>query len=360
MENDAQEGGILAPGVKMLNSILTQTRKQGVTLKINLIGILNYLTVSELIRHSEILTYTVTGDVTIKETVTGNNISAIVDPLDRAEALRKAMFDSVLATTSYRAGKAVALPDLSCEQVHFAFNQNTKQQTMRDYLNWFVALNLLTAGDEQGILAKFVGGGKSNCVLRTSFTDAECSAMFFDDNGNLRQKPYYLDLGRRALRALLDPQDNPTDALRYQIVDDGLWPQALKIGASPNLGTLVGLSTEDRRVVYLSGDVDVITSWAETMVQAGALVQDMRTFVGDSDLTTLLQDNEFKNKRNALQTKLANMVKASKTRFEEPWGMVCLFWSAGSPETAYAKAVTQSLTIQKGSQRMLAASAGGN
>ncbi len=357
LETEMQEGGILAPGLKMINSVLSETRKRGITLKVNLLGILNYLTVSELIRHSEVLTDTVTGDVTIKETVTGNNISAMVNPLDRAEALRKAMFDSVLTTTAYRAGKAVALPDLSCEQVHFAFSQSTKQQTMKDYLNWFVALNLLSAPDEQIILAKFMGGGKSNCVLRTSFTDAECAAMFFDANGNLRQKQDYLNIGRRALRALLDPQDNQNDGLRFRIVDDGLWPQALSIGASSNLGPLVGLSTEDPRVEYLIGDVRDIKHWADTMTEAGARVQEMRNFVGNSDLNTLLENNQFKSKRNALQTTLASMVKASKTRFDEPWGMVCLFWAAGSPPRAYGKAVAQNLTVEKGAQVALAAAA---
>ena len=266
MEEDMHDGGILAPGVRMLNSVLSATRKRGITLRINLLGILNYLTVSELIRNSEILTDAVTGDVTIKETVTGNSITAVVDPLARNEALRKAIFDSVLATTSYRAGKVVALPDLSCEQMHFALNQNTNQQIIGDYLRWFMALNLLTGQDKTAILTQFTDGGPSTCVLRTSFGNADCTAMFFDEHGNLRPEPYYLEIGRRALRALLDPEHQAIDRLRYQIVDDALWPTALGIGANRNLGPLVGLSTADDRVVYLIGDVKVITDWAKAMV----------------------------------------------------------------------------------------------
>jgi hypothetical protein len=353
MEENIQDGGILAPGVKMLNSVLSESRKRGVTLKINLLGILNYLTVAELVRNSEILTDAVTGDVTIKETVTGNSITAVVEPLARNEALRKAIFDSVLATTTYRAGKAVALPDLSCEQMHFALNQNTNQQIMGDYLSWFIALKLLTAQDKATMLSQFTDGGPSTCVLRTSFEDADCAAMFFDERGNLRLEPYYLEIGRQALRALLDPEHQAIDRLRYQIVDDALWPKALGIGANRNLGPLVGLSTADDQVVYLIGDVKVITDWAKAMVQAGALVQDVRAFVGDSDATTLFQNNEFKKKRDALQKKLAAMVKASTTRFDEPWGMVCLFWAGGSPHAAYAKTVAQRLTVERGAQPAL-------
>ena len=41
-------------------------------------------------------------------------------------------------------------------------------------------------------------------------------------------------------------------------------------------------------------------------------------------------------------------MKKSKVRFDEPWGMVCLFWAAGSPQTAYGKASTQALPVERG------------
>jgi hypothetical protein len=268
----------------------------------------------------------------------------------RHEALRKAIFDSVMTTTSYRAGKVVALPDLSCEQVHFALNQNTNQQIMGDYLSWSIVLNLLTPQEKAEFVGKFIDGGPSTCVLRTSFGDADCASLFFDEAGRLRAKQNYLEFGRTAMRALLDPQHQPIDELRYQIVDDNLWPTALEIGANVNLGPLVGLSTDDARVTYLIGDVLDITSWAEAMAEAGTVVKDVRAFVGNSDPATLVQNNEFKSKSDALQKKLAAIVKASKIRFDEPWGMVCLFWSAGSPRTAFAKIVSKSLTLERGAR----------
>jgi hypothetical protein len=79
--------------------------------------------------------------------------------------------------------------------------------------------------------------------------------------------------------------------------------------------------------------------------------------VGDSDAATIFQNNEFRKKRDALQKKLAVMVKASKTRFDEPWGMVCLFWAGGSPRTAYAKTVVERLTVERGARPVLAAAA---
>ena len=90
-------------------------------------------------------------------------------------------------------------------------------------------------------------------------------------------------------------------------------------------------------MVYLIGDMMDIVDWAGGMSDAGKLVLDMRQFVGAADPRTLAQNNEFKKKRDALQKAMSRMVKASKMRFDEPWGMVCLYWAGGSPPTAYAK-----------------------
>lgn len=350
MEDTMQDGGVLAPGLQMRQSLLTELRKHDTTLKLNLLGIVNLVNVSDLILKGETLTDDVTGDVTIKETVTGNRISAITMPLNRNEALRKAIFDSVLATTSYRAGKAIAAPTLTCQQVHFALNQSTNQQIMGDYLNWFCALRLLTQADKAVPLAQFGAGGASTCVLRASFTDADCTAMFFDASGSLRPQSDFLEIGRQAMRALLDPDHQDIDKLRYEIVDDALWPQVLKIGPNPNLGPLVGLDPNDAHVGVLIGDVLVITTWADAMTRVGAAVRDIRSFVGNANPAALAQNNVFKQKSAVLQAKLSETVKSSTMRFEEPWGMVCLYWAAGSPSTSYAKISSASLNLERGTQ----------
>lgn len=42
------------------------------------------------------------------------------------------------------------------------------------------------------------------------------------------------------MRALLDPARSEIDQIRYRIVDDNVWPQALEIGANVNLGPFSG------------------------------------------------------------------------------------------------------------------------
>jgi hypothetical protein len=356
LEAGKQPGGILAPGLKMLNSVFSEMNKRRPAFRLNLLGILNFLSVSELIRNSEIITDQVTGDVTIKETITGNRINSITLLPDKQEALRKAIFDSVLITTTYVAGKSVALPEFSCQQVHFALNQNTNSQLMGDYLRWFVALDLLEQNDAAVILAGFNDGGASTCILRSTFTDSDCRLMFLDPQGNLRDNNDYLEVGRQALRALLDPQHQDIDRYRYRLLDEK-WSEARQLGAAGDLGPLVGLDIADPRVEYLIGDVLVIAEWADGMTKTGKLVLEMRNFVGNADPKMLAQNNEFKKKNDALQKATAGMIGNTKMRFDEPWGMVCLFWAGGSPATAYAKLSTQRLLVERGHSPAITAGA---
>ena len=228
---------------------------------------------------------------------------------------------------------------------------------MADYLRWFVALHLLTPPDPSSILQSFIDGGPSTCVLRTLFQDQDCASMFFNAAGIPRPKSDYLDIGRHALRALLDPQHQQIDQLRSQILDDKLWPTAVSIGANVNLGPLVGLSTADPRVQVLSGDVQVITGWAGAMTSAGALIADVRAYVASANPALLAKDPQFAKKRDALQNQLSKIVKASKVRFEEPWGMVCLLWAAGSPNTSRAAIQSRHLTLAQPSASIPAAAA---
>lgn len=350
MESHAQANGELAPGVTMKRSLLAKTRERGLRLNLNLLGILNFASLSDLLRHSEILTDEVSGDITIKETVSGNAISSLSDPLERHEALRKAMYDSVVATTTYRAGRVVSLAGLNCEQVHFAINRKTSDATIAQYIRWLSALKLLTSDQQLKMKDELQSAGTSTCILRTSYADKECDSMFLDAGGRAQTRTHYLEIGRQALRALLD-RSSPNDGYRMKITDDAVWPQAISLGPVPTIGPLAGLDADDPRVELLMGDVFVISQWATAMADAAVQVQSMRMCTGESDLHAVLSDPAFKDRRDELQKKLAATVKTSKVRFNEPWGMVCLYWSAGSPGTAYGRIMEGGLTVTVSSTR---------
>jgi hypothetical protein len=347
LEGGIKPDGTIAAGVKMISSVFSTSVTKESSFKINLLGLVNVLALSDLVRGSKVIVDPVTGDLTIADSVTGTQINAIVEPPKRQERVRRAMFESVLVTAAYKASGAVEASNLTSQSFHFALNQNTNSAVMSDYLNWLAALNLISANDKQQLLGQFNGQGYSTCLLRTAFSDAQCRSMFFDGQNNLRPVDDYLNYGRRAMTALLNDKIEPFDQYRHALLDQQ-WPKALETGPSPQLADVAGISSANPNyqmiLSQLMGDVYDITWWASSMVDAGKQLQTMTTFLAGRDPVSIRNDPAFATQRADLQSKMAKVVSRSKVRFTEPWGMVCLFWASGS-QGASAKVVTSTGTL---------------
>jgi hypothetical protein len=349
LEDGIKPDGTIAAGVKMINSIFSTSVQKGASFNVNLLGLLNVLSMSDLVRGSKVIADPVTGDLTIADSATGTQIQAIVEPPKRQARLRQAMFESLLVTAAYKASGAVEAFDLTSQSFHFALNRNTNSGVMTDYLNWLVALGLITAGDKQKLLENFHEQGLSTCLLRTTLTDAQCRSMFFDERGDLRPEEYYLNFGRRAMMALLNDKIGPFDRYRYALLDQQ-WQDALETGPSPQLAEVAAITTANPNyqaiLSQLIGDVYDITWWASGMVDAGKQLQSMITFLAGRNPISLRNDPDFATQRAALQKKMAKVIGNSKARFEEPWGMVSLFWAAGS-QGASARLATPTMTLTR-------------
>lgn len=342
-------GAVIAPGVKLLSSVLTTVRKQQTTLKVNLFGLVNFISLSDLIRKCVVVEDPGTGYLTIADSATGDRINAEVEPMRRAEALRKATFESLMLTATYRVSTTVSMTGLSSHDFHFAFNDNTKTAVLADYLNWLVVMNLLTKQQRDDALKNFPGTGPSTCLLRTEFDDTACQTLFFQSPGQLWDRKHYLDLGRQALRALIDPNNSAIDKFRYALLDQH-WPAAVETGPTDGLAALVGLhlteSSGQMITPFLIGDVYTIAWWATAMQTAGEAMLDMQKFIAGANPATLAGSHEFASRRDQLQKKMAGAIANSRMRFDEPWGLISLFWAAGSVG-ASARLVAKGLLLQK-------------
>jgi len=336
----------LAPGVDLISSVLTRVHTAKTVLKLNLLGLVNFISVSELIRKSVIVRDPGTGSLTITDTTTGNQINAEVDPERRTHSLHRAVFESLMLTTAYRVSNAVGLAGNSGHLFHFAFHRTTKPADLAEYVRWFAAMKLISAGQAQDVAAQFTGAGPSTCLLRAEFDDAACHALYFDVNGKLWDEGHYLEIGRRAMQSLLNPENSAADWQRHALLADH-WSKAVEIGASPALATLLGLQSNDALTLGLvRGDVATITWWADAMTKAGKAVQEMRDFLATTDPATLAQSENFAKRRETLHRKTAGVIRNSKARFDEPWGLLSLLLAAGSA-TASARLVVDGKLLQK-------------
>jgi hypothetical protein len=341
------DGATLAPGIKLISSVLTNTRKTETKLTLNLFGLVNFPSLADLVRKCVVVKDPDSGDLSIADSATGNRINAETTPDRRHAALHQALFESLMLTATYRVGNAVNMTGLSSKNFHFAFNATTRSGVLARYLNWFVAMNLITGEQREGYLKHFVGGGPSTCLLRTEFDDDACRSLFFRSPGELWDRNHYLEIGRQAMRTLIDRNDGDTNRFRYALLDQH-WPDALKTGPNDNLASLVGLHLTDpqERIItqFLRSDVYTIIWWANAMRTAGTAILQMQQFLAGADPARIAGGQEFASRRAELQKTMAEAIHKSETHFDEPWGLISLFWASAS-KNASAKLVAKGLLV---------------
>ena len=321
----------IAPGVRLTSSVLTDSRKLQATLHINLFGLVNVLSVSELLLKSVVVDDR-SGAVTLADSATANRIAAVVEPMRRQAALRQAMFESLLLTAAYRVSSTVQMAGLSSQNFHFAADADAGPALAATWLQWFVALGLLTPAEREAQLAAFPGGS-ATCLLRTVFDDAASQRLFFSAPGRLRDPQDYLDIGRQALRSVLDREGD--NLYRYRLLDQQ-WQEAFREGpVGRNLAGLAGVdpgnAAAGRITDLLVVDIASIAWWAGAMRKAGEALLEMRQFLAAVPAGSQPDRDQFAARRGKLQKALAGVVHNSQPQLTEPWGLIALEWAAGSP-----------------------------
>lgn len=322
LEAHRQAGGVLAPGLRVVKSMLGRIHDSSCTVNLNLLGIVNFSSLAEFISRSEILTDSVTGDITLKQTLTGNRISSIDEPFKRDEALRKALFDSVVATLVHSAS-GVANLTFSISGVHFALHRDSNPQNLRDYLGWFFAFGLLQANDSEpglhnsGDFGDLRSKDLSTCLIRVKFDPAHASNIFLDHNGAALSEAAFLDAGRRALLALLDPVNKTPDRYRKLVLEDtALLGKIIDAGSASNAQVLLTAPANAEPIfsdIYF--DAQVIAWWSSSMGEVARSLEKFKTAGSNFD---------------ELGKKLVGMIKRSPARFDQPWGLLALSLLAAS------------------------------
>jgi hypothetical protein len=343
--NDDGHGGI-ASGVTMLRSSFKNVRDNKSSLKVNLLGLLNFSSVFELIQKSEVVFEPITGDLTINETVSGTSIATLLLPAAQ-DKLRKIKFDSLVVTTAYRASRAVSTMEATSSDVYFAFSNNTSGQTMSDYLDGLMGLGLINLGLKKQLMASFHAGGASTCLLRAEFGDSACGAMFLNQAGSPRLQPDYELIGRNAMQTLLLPVSDQNDINKYRreiLANDNLWAE-LKAAGQPSFGqVLPALANDAVRLNVVRSDYSVVMWWARSMASTAQRLAAMRSFIGSADPATLQGNNTFRALRNDLQKHMAGVVANSGLQFGLPFGLVSLYQAALPLGVPSAIIVSDSLT----------------
>ena len=308
-------------GITPLRSITSSLRQRRHTLKINLLGIYNFISISNLTLSGRVVYDPVTGDLVITDTATADRIqtaraSLAADP----DHLRHVLAESFLITAAYRGSKSVAAaPELRSSHSFFEFSRQTGRQAMADHLEVATALGLLAPADVPALLGSLDDFGPTTICAETRYDDELTTALFLA-GGQPRPPADYERAGRDALQSLVRPGEFD-DYRQRPAVDDDLWVQMCSVG-QPGFGSLFP-DLRDQQVAVIAADYSVIVWWAETMRQTAGKLAALRALV-DANPAIGWEDPRFHSLREDLQNHMRAVARDTKEEFGRPWGLIAM------------------------------------
>ena len=319
----------LPAGITEIRSILTRARSSRFSLKVNLLGIFNAASVSELALSGSVIFTPSTGELVIADTATASRIqmSAVNFGADE-EKLRHVLAESFLLTAAYRGSRAVvAPPQLSSAHVFFRLDNDTNREDMRR----FAAIAPALGFDAARLPEPVSDFGRSTVTAEAHYNDAQTRSLFLKPDGTPRDRGEFETAGRRAVALLVLPDGD--DAFRLRpATDDALWAR-MKDQGPANFQLLMPQAQADGvRPDYLA-----IAWWADSMRGTAEILTEMNRLVGGAGAAP--SDPNFEKLRQDLASHLRDVAAKAHEQFGAPWGLVAMFLVCGGNAKAAVEIV---------------------
>jgi hypothetical protein len=315
-------------------------------LKINVLGIFNFATFSQLVREGTLVFDHLTGELTITDKTSWERIALATAPgAADGRKLRELVFESAMFTTAYRASGAAAALQFSTAFNYFEEHAKTNRQAMKDNLDAVAALELIGYGDRDGLLGGRAAFGHSTMALALTLDDAASRALFLQSSGEPYPVSHYDTLARQALLALVRPEDGAQAARRLLAESDARWNQARKEGQTEVARMFRHLDDVTRSNIL--GDYSLMVWWADAMSVAAGEVAAMARFLANPPEGRLDRNPEFLDRREALAKRVAKAIGQSRARLNDPWGLVAMDMASGRLGGATALVVADSFRLDR-------------
>lgn len=324
----------LPPGVVQTENILTHTELRKQSLQVNLLGILNYLSVTKITRFSSI-EKNPSGEITlIADTSSASRLQALLlNAGVNAKRLRRMLSENFLIEATYHASNVGVLPpDFTSKHTHLDIHDPASRSDMKDDLDVARVLGLILRSEEDERLGARDGFGRTTFYAETGYAGAAVKSLFLDGSGQPRPVEEFETAGRSALGALL--LGDTGQEFRQRFADVGmegteLWNKMKKTGNTAAFGPLFGIpaGVTNPQVEAAGSDYIVITSWAAAMHEAGKAIQEVNALLGDGAVA--FDDPRLTAARELLKRRLADVVGHSQDHFGDPLGLIMVYVASG-------------------------------
>ena len=342
------------PGIKLIRSITTSVREETTRFKFNFFGIYNYMSLEKLLTKSRMVR--VGDSVNIVDEATAKRINLKINNLEKAEKkLRHLMSESVMVTAAYACSLDQAgAPDIEIKHDYFEMHQETNFWAMKDNLDVAQALGLITAQRKQDGLQLGPKFGFSTLLAETTVDHALATQLFLqtDAAGNFvgRGRDAYEKAGRDAFVALLDG-DRANEYRLPPMRDDDLWARMKPLGPTEASGFITlsdfrSIRNESPKVQNIIGDYIVIVWWAESMAKLGESLTKLRNFLKANPAVEPI-DPRFQRLRQQVGRTIKNVVKDTKERFGDPWGLIAMDRAGNKKGQARVKVTNEFISFDE-------------
>ena len=335
----------LPQGIREIQNLLTTTRTAGHALKLNLLGIYNFTSVSELVLKGTVLTDPASGEVVITDNATANQVSGAINFLANPDKLRKVLAQSFLITAAYRCSGLIAhAPSLKASYWHFDEHAQTDRATMTANIHVLSTMGLISAAQEGQSLALGTDFGHSTFYVTTDYNDALSQGLFLSNDGQPRARSEYEQIGRKAMQLLIQPGGDDDFRLR-PLQDDAIWQQVQATGGTlGNLAELFPDLSPDSQIPIIAGDYVLIAWWASTMANMGQSLSAAKRFFSSAPPPSS-DSPAFAKVQSDLWHQMADVARNTHDRFSDPWGLLAMDLASGQKSVASARIVSAGLTL---------------
>ena len=340
------------PGIAPVQSVWEKAKTSHARFEVNLLGILNFGSISSLTVSGTVMVEPATGALVIIDSASAERIrSTAVNFGADTQKLRHVMAESFLITATYQGVQSqVGGPSPTCSHDFFDLANDAGLDRMAHDLRIGVALGILSAGDATpppGV----TDFGRTIVHATAAYDRTVAQSLFLDGSGAAIPQEAYETAGRAAIQLLVSASDQ--DAVRRKpATDDKLWSNMKSLG-QPGFPSMFP-ATPAPFVGAITADYTAIMWWAEAMAGASRRLAAIGKWFA-AHPTAAQNDPDFQKLRQDLAAHLKQVVATTSEEFGEPWGLIAMDQASGRRASASLLIASPKFVSMK--QRTIAAAA---
>jgi hypothetical protein len=311
-------------GISVIKTCISQTKTFQHSLKVNLLGIYNFLQLSSLVLKGSAAWDAATGALVLTDQITAAKIGVSTNNLQAdSQKLLKVMAQQFLITAAYRSVSNIVNsgPALTAQQSYYEMQHNASALQVRNDLLTAAALGLLSPADAIGKLPGGVSQFGAETVYAEAIYDDPAFRSLFLTDGKLRDMNDYIAAGKKAITMIVQPHDQD-DFRLILATHDGLYEQLASNGNTQSKifqQMLIDAGVPSANVVAAGVDYTDIAWLAQAMNSTGVKLLAIDQYLAAHPGTDP-GNHDFLQLKKALADQVGRVAQLATEHFGGPWG----------------------------------------